>query len=380
MSRIEDLIKAKCPNGVEYKKINEVCDGHYGKGNIIPKNGGDYPVYGCNGIVSSTDEYNSEDAPIVGHIGSAGVVTWGKGKHFVTYNGTICTPKLEIINSRYLYYVLVNEHLEKYLKGSQPFLSFSDFEKVKIPVPPLEVQEEIVKILDKFGELEAELEAELEVRKRQYEFWRGKIWNDIEQYDSVCLSELCKIGDGLHGTPDYDENGNYYFINGNNLNNSTIEYDEKTKRVSDECYEKLKKSFGENVILMSINGTIGKVSIYNNESVVLGKSVAYFDIIDNYKLLKKFLFYYLQSEKAQIYYDESKTGSTIKNLGLKALREYSIPLPSLEEQERIVNILDKFDKLVNDISEGLPAEIEARKKQYEYYRNKLLSFEVFNEM
>ena len=87
MSKIDDLIKELCPNGVTFKSIDSVADLYYGKGNNIPKDGGEYPVYGCYGIVSSTSTFNNEDTPIVGHIGSAGKVSWGAGKHYVTYNG-----------------------------------------------------------------------------------------------------------------------------------------------------------------------------------------------------------------------------------------------------------------------------------------------------
>ena len=159
------------------------------------------------------------------------------------------------------------------------------------------------------------------------------------------------------------------------MNNGIITYDKKTKKITNESYDKIKIDFGHNVVMMSINGTIGKVSLYNGEKVALGKSIAYFDIIDNSKLNKKYLFYLLQSKKSVDYFNNSLTGTTIKNLGLNALRNFKISLPSIEEQKNIVSMLDKFNKLINDISSGLPAEIELRKKQYEYYRNKLLSFE-----
>ena len=139
-------------------------------------------------------------------------------------------------------------------------------------------------------------------------------------------------------------------------------------------YQKLRLAFDNNTLFLSINGTIGNVAIYRNEKIALGKSVAYFNIMTE-KLNRKYLFYILQSAKAQIYFKNSVTGGTIKNLGLKALRKFQISVPPLEEQKRIVAILDRFDKLCNDISEGLPAEIEARQKQYEYYRDKLLTFE-----
>ena len=124
---------------------------------------------------------------------------------------------------------------------------------------------------------------------------------------------------------------------------------------------------------MSINGTIGNIAYYTGEKIVLGKSAAYFTIKSS-NLHKTYLYYYLQSTIAKQYYEANLTGSTIKNLGLKALRNFKLPLPSLSEQERIVAILDRFDKLCNDISSGIPAEIEARRKQYEHYRDRLLTF------
>lgn len=131
----------------------------------------------------------------------------------------------------------------------------------------------------------------------------------------------------------------------------------------------------DNTLLMSINGTIGKVSYYNNEKIMLGKSVAYFNIKDKNRLSKKYLYYLLQSPNSIKYYQDSLTGSTILNLGLKSLREFEVQIPSIDEQNRVANILERFDKLINDITVGIPAEIELRRKQYEYYRNKLLSFE-----
>ena len=163
----------------EYKKIGEVCNLHYGKGNKIPQNGGQYPVYGCNGIVGYTDIFNSEDAPIVGHIGSAGSVTWGSGKHFVTYNGTVCTPYRDIVLSRYLYHVLISANLENKVKGNQPFLSASDFSNIRVYVPLLAIQQHIVAILDSFdalcNDLTSGLPAEIAARQKQYEYYRDKL-------------------------------------------------------------------------------------------------------------------------------------------------------------------------------------------------------------
>lgn len=188
------------------------------------------------------------------------------------------------------------------------------------------------------------------------------------------MSELCKIGDGLHGTPIYNDNGEFYFINGNNLDNGRIVFNNKTKRVDEIMYNKHGIDFTiENTVFLSINGTIGSVALYNNEKIVLGKSVAFFNI-ESTELYSRYLYYFLQTNYSTNYFEAQKTGSTIKNLGLSALRNYKIPIPPLEEQKRIVSILDKFDTITTSICEGLPKEIELRKKQYEYYRDLLLTF------
>lgn len=378
MSRINDLIKELCPNGVEYKLLKDVSEMKRGQ-SITKKNLkiGKIPVIAGGQEPSFyNDKYNSEGETIT-------VSSSGAYAGFLNYwnEPILCTDSFSIkakkLNMRYLYHYLKMKQNEIYNKkrgAGIPHVHISDLEKFKIPIPPIKVQEEIVRILDKFGEIEAELEAELEARKSQYEFWHKKIF-DNSNGKVIKLSDLCIIGDGLHGTPHYVDESEYYFINGNNLNNGKITYDNKTKKVSKTDFDNQSILLNDNTLLMSINGTIGKVSYYNNEKIMLGKSVAYFNIKDKNRLSKKYLYYLLQSPNSIKYYQDSLTGSTILNLGLKSLREFEVQIPSIDEQNRVANILERFDKLINDITVGIPAEIELRRKQYEYYRNKLLSFE-----
>ena len=159
---------------------------------------------------------------------------------------------------------------------------------------------------------------------------------------TVRLKEITSmLGDGLHGTPDYDENGDYYFINGNNLINGRIEINEKTKRASDAEYQKFKKELNYRTIFFSINGTLGKVALYNGEKVILGKSACYFNVLDGVD--KQFIRYILTSEKFQNYIDTFATGSTIKNVSLKLMRDFSFELPVLDEQKKISQILKALD-------------------------------------
>lgn len=167
---------------VEFRRLDKVYKFQYGKGNTIPTAGGKYPVYGSNGVVGTHYEYNSEDSPVIGHIGAyAGIVNWGEGKHFVTYNGVICKliENVDVI-PRYAYYQLLNQDFNSMAKNSsQPFVSYKELNKVLIPIPPPEEQERIVNILDKFDVLTTSisegLPKEIELRNTQYEYYREQL-------------------------------------------------------------------------------------------------------------------------------------------------------------------------------------------------------------
>ncbi|WP_265524519.1 restriction endonuclease subunit S [Providencia rustigianii] len=277
----------------------------------------------------------------------------------------------------------IRSEIAKSASGVTRFnISKARFKKILIPIPcpnnpekSLAIQSEIVRILDKFTALTAELTAELTARKKQYNYYRDQLLSfDERAVEWKTLGELSMIGDGLHGTPVYDDNGDYYFINGNNLNNGRVSFNEKTKKVSSDMFKKYGIHFeSDKTIFLSINGTVGNVAFYRNERVVLGKSVAFFKI-KSPDLHLGYLFYLLQTEFSKKYFEDNKTGSTIKNLGLKALRVFKIPVPPLRDQVRIYTIMNRFDALANSITEGLPREIELRQKQYEYYRDLLFSF------
>jgi type I restriction enzyme S subunit len=165
-------------------------------------------------------------------------------------------------------------------------------------------------------------------------------WQEVMLKDVVSI-----LGDGLHGTPEYDDNGEYYFINGNNLNNGKIVIKESTRRASKEEFDKYKKNLNDRTILVSINGTIGNVATYNNEKCILGKSACYFNVIDNVE--KDFIFYVATSNQFQTYISEFANGTTIKNVPLKAIREYSFFLPEYSEQKVIAAILSSLDDKID---------------------------------
>jgi type I restriction enzyme S subunit len=181
-----------------------------------------------------------------------------------------------------------------------------------------------------------------------------------EEWEYVTLESICsKIGDGLHSTPKYDEDGEYYFINGNNLINNRIVFDEKTKKVGEEEFLKNQKKLNDSTILLSINGTIGNIAFYNNEPVILGKSAAYLNIKN--KELKRYVAYQLSSFGVNHLFQKLVTGSTIKNLGLKAIQLTKIPLPPLPEQQKIAAILSTWDKAIDKLTQLIAAKEQHKK-------------------
>lgn len=170
--------------------IGDIYDFQYGTGNTIPKSGGQYPVYGSNGIVGSHDKYNSEDSPVIGHIGAyAGIVNWGQGKHFVTYNGVICRHKSKEVLQKYAYHLLLLQDFgSKSNSASQPFVSYNILNAPIVLVPPLQEQARIVAILDKFDTLTSSitegLPREIELRQKQYEYYRDLLFS-FPKPDSV---------------------------------------------------------------------------------------------------------------------------------------------------------------------------------------------------
>ena len=192
-------------------------------------------------------------------------------------------------------------------------------------------------------------------------------WTTLQNISTI-------IGDGLHGTPQYDSSGDYYFINGNNLSEHKIKIKEDTKRVSENEYLKYQKPLNETSILVSINGTIGNVGTYNGERVILGKSACYFNISP---LLHKVYFCYLiESDYFLKYAFKSATGSTIKNVPLKAINEFFVPLPPIAEQQRIVAEIEKWFAVIK-IIESEKTDLQTTIKQA---KSKILDLAIHGKL
>lgn len=187
------------------------------------------------------------------------------------------------------------------------------------------------------------------------------VFSDLEQnYKKVQLSEIVsKLGDGLHGTPKYDDSGEYYFINGANIKDGEIVVNDNTKKVNFEEYQKYKKELNDRTILVSINGTIGNVGIYNNEKCILGKSACYFNLLDG--IDKIYITYVIKNGSFQEYIRNNATGATIKNVSLKTMRESKLIIPPLKIQQKMVAYLD-----------NISAQIEQVKSAQQQKKQKLL--------
>lgn len=276
----------------------------------------------------------------------------------------------------------IRKKISKTANGVTRFnISKKRFAKIKIPIPPLAIQKEIVKILDNFTQLEAELEAELEARKKQYEHYREALLSFGDDVQWKALGEVGKLvgGSGLPKT-DFTESGTACIHYGQIYTHYGVHSDKTISFVSFASAEKLKKVNQGDLIIAKTSENVEDicktVAWLGNDEIVTGGHTA----ILKHEQNSKYLSYYINgADEFQNQKRKYTTGVKVKDVSLKNLAKFQIPIPPISKQKEIVAILDKFDALVNDISTGLPAEIAARKKQYEYYRNQLLSFKPLEQ-
>ena len=362
MNTIKELLDKYCPDGVEYKKLGEVCNINRGV-RVVRKDlqlKGEIPVY--QNSLMPLGYFNKSNCPkesvYVISAGAAGDIGYSQIP-FWAADDCLFFENLQGLQQKFIYYYLCSRY--KFIKAqvrraSVPRLSRTVIENMTIPVPPLPIQREIVRILDSFTSLEAELEAELEARRKQYEYYRDQLLsfkylsgggkNEVEW---KTLGEVAEIVGGRdykqfnHGNiPVYGSGGIMTYID-------TYAYDRPT-------------------VLLPRKGSISNV--FYTDMPFWNVDTIFYTIIHN-ELLPKFFYYYMCN-----YHIERLNTSNAARPALTrtVLNNIPIPVPPLSEQRRIVSILDRFESLVNDISTGLPAEIAARHQQYEYYRDQLLSF------
>ncbi|MBQ8247123.1 MAG: restriction endonuclease subunit S [Lachnospiraceae bacterium] len=384
MSKIEELIKEKCPNGVEFRRLEECCNILDKKRKPVTKSAreaGEYPYYGANGIQDYVSDYIFDGTfVLVGEDGSVilpngtPVVTWAEGKIWVNNHAHIIEA-IDDVDLRYMYHFLQTVYVGDLIHGNIPKLNQGDFRQVEVAVPPIEVQQEIVRILDNFTELEAELKAELDARKMQYKYMLENILllTDVEEYT---LEEVFEMKNGY--TP--SKNSEEFWVDGT-IDWFRMEDIRANGRYLNDSIQKItskavKKSglFKANSIALSTSATIGEhalleVDCLTNQRFTVFTPKKEFESVVNMEYMN----YYF--EEIDRWCLKHLNQGNFASVDMEALKKYRFPLPSITEQKRIVYILKKFDIICNDFTMGLPAEIEARHKQYEYYREKLLTFE-----
>lgn len=387
MNKICDLIKELCPKGVEYKNIKELCLENFW---VMPST----PIYQNEGIPYITsknirngvvmfddvkyiteDDYKfiSNNRPItendflismIGTIGEVGIVR-KEDLPFYGQNMYLLRLNTNLINIKYFYHYFTSDMVRKKLlgeknNGNQGYLKTKNIESLKVPVPPIEVQNEIVRILDKFGELEVELKAELEARKSQYKFWRGQMFKnkgDSKIGDLFTRVKGTSITAGKMKEIENPDGKIRIFAGGQTAVNANLEDIPKANIIDYPC------------VIVQSRGLIDFV-YYDEPFTFKNEMWAY---TCNNQVTVKYLYYYLKNNVNYFREIGAQMGS-MPQISLPVTEKFEIYLPSLKEQQKVVNILDRFEKLISDISIGLPAEIELRRQQYEYYRNKLLSF------
>ena len=424
MSKLEELIARLCPDGVEYKSLGEVSgfqNGFSFKSNLF-KNAG-LPILRITNIVdgaltddgyvyfskedytSNLDNYRILKDDIV--VAMSGATT---GKIGYNYNDKVLylnqrvgkfIPNENILNKRYLYHWLLSKSNDIYLAsagtGAQPNLSSKTMMSFELPVPPLEVQREIVHILDSYtvfnDELQEQLEKELVSRQKQYEYYRESliIENNVTSVDNeksfpvsnifgnpIEYKTLAEIGTLKRGKrfvhSDATDNGVPCIHYGELYTYYGVSTDTTKSHIREELRNKMRYAQKNDVVIVGAG----------ENNIDIGIGVAYLGeeevaVHDAYYIFKhnqnpKYISYCLRTFN---YHDQIKkyvSRGKICSISAESLYKAKIPVPPLVEQQRIVDILDRFDALCNDITSGLPAEIEARRKQYEYYRDKLLTF------
>lgn len=407
MSKLQELIQRLCPDGVEYKKLGEVLEYEQPTKYIVKSTEYDdsysIPVLtaGQSFILGYTNEQKgvfdaSKDNPVIIFDDFTTSFHWVDFPFKIKSSAMkMLRPKDDSINFKYIHYAM---QCIGFVPGEHTRYWISKYSMFTIPVPPLEVQEEIVRILDRFDVYAAELQAELQARKEQYEYYRNLLLTfnpagcagEADDEQEGCVTTL-----GGHSYPiqwkTMGEVGT--FIRGNGLQKKDftesgvgcIHYGQiytyygtfttETKSfVSEEFAKKLRKAQTGDLVIATTSENVedvGKAVVWlgKDEIAISGDAYVY-----KHNQNPRYIAYLLQTDRFLAFKRMNVSGTKVTRISGDSLAKYPIPIPPLELQEKIVAILDRFETLVNDLSEGLPAEIAAVKEQYEYYRNRLLTF------
>lgn len=403
MSKLEELINELCSDGVKYKKLGEMFNTYSG---LKGKSKNDFVDGNCRyitymNIYKNLDiDQNTNDFVKVdinekqNYIQLGDLLVAGSSENIEDSGmvSVVCTEPKEnialnsfcfgmrpteeyknILNPDYCKYVMRCKTVRNLIKScsfgvTRYNLKKDKFLNLEIPVPPLPIQEEIVRILDSFTELTA--------RKKQYEYYRDELIEKAGGRNSKLIDMLVQpVTDGPHTTPELFPSG-VPFVSATAIYNGKVHLSEAKGFISyefdKECSKKYKPARND-VFMVKSGSTTGKVAFVDfDESFNVWSPIA--AMRTNKDNLPRFLYHLLRTSKVQEQVLERMSHGSQPNLSMRVIEKFDVCVPHISEQQRIVDILDRFDTLCNDITAGLPAEIEARQKQYEYYRDKLLTF------
>ncbi len=409
MENLNELITRLCPDGVEYKSIGSVIKRERKKGKEDPQVSQVYVVSNTLGIVKSEDyhdnEIHSEDTsnytiirpgmfaynPSRLNIGSIGSLEYEQAG-LVSPMYVVFSLDNDFVTRDYFWYLLKSSYVKYKInalkeEGARFRFDFDRWSKIEIPIPPKEIQIVIVTILDEMNSLINGLNDELVNRKKQASFYLEKMLSELKdsEYEELTVQDMIdrkmieEPMDGNHGAihpkkADYVESG-VPFIMANDLVGGKVDFS-NCAFITEKQAKGLRKGFAKpGDVLITHKGTIGRTAIVSEEYeyIILTPQVTYYRILNG--IDNRYLKYFFESEGFQKQMNKmASLGGTRAYIGITAQHELSVKLPKMDVQKRIVDFMEKFDVLCNSTTDGIPAEIEARQKQYEYYRDKLLTF------
>ncbi len=363
MSKIDNMIKEKCPNGVVYKTISEIAEIGTGSSNRQDAiEDGVYPFYVRSKDIFRINKYEYDEEAIIipGEGGIGEIFHYVNGKYALHQRAYRIHILIRELKTKFLYYYMFSFFkdfiMKRAVSATVTSIRKPMIEQFKVPIPPLEVQEEIIDILDKFEKIDLYLNKELEERKKQYEYIKNKLLFNAS-YDKSTIGELCKITKGRSPIQKTIP-GEYPMVVTTPERKSSKEYQFDTAAV---CIP-LVSSRGHGIA--SLNHVY-----YQEGKFALGNILCAVEVQDASRLITKYLYYYLENTKETTIVPLMKGGANVA-LHMNDINSIELQLPSVENQKKIIKKLDislKYQDYIKD-------EIKCRKKQYDYYRNKLLSF------
>ena len=383
-NKIEKLIAELCPDGVEFLELSAVLDYEQPTPYIVSsaKYDDDFVTPVLTAGKSFILGYTNEEEGIYKANKNDSVIIFDDfttSFHWVDFDFKIKSSAMKMIKPktgieidfRFIYFAMRCIHFQKQ-DHSRHWIS--KYSKLKIPIPPLKIQQEIVAILDNFTQLTAELEAELEARKKQYEYYRNELltFEERERLEWLLLSEVTMNTKNIKWK---DTNDSYQYIDLSSVDRDTHFITTTVEISSENAPSRAQKIVQkDDIIFATTRPTLQRYVIIGDDYDGQIASTGYCVLRSKGIVLPKWIYYNIAKTEFNDYVESNQKGSAYPAISDAKVKNFKIPVPPISEQKRIVSILDKFDALTNSISEGLPAEISARKKQYEYYRNQLLTF------